>query len=50
MKQIVKKSDLRSGDYSFFDNLLISEEICELMSKWIAEWSFNKVIVKIEQV
>ena len=42
MKQLVKKADLRLGDYSFLDNHLISEEISELMSKWIAEWIFNK--------
>lgn len=42
MKQIVKKADLRLGDYSFLDNPLISEEISELMSKWITEWIFNK--------
>ncbi|MEO3135193.1 hypothetical protein ABHC40_13450 [Turicibacter sanguinis] len=42
MKQLVKKADLRLGDYSFLDNPLISEEFSELMSKWITEWIFNK--------
>lgn len=42
MKQIINKTDLRKGDYTYMDNPLISEEIYELMSKWICEWMFNK--------